>query len=77
MDKKLLIAIGIIILLVLTLATVLFIKPSIQTYFNNQKLNSQIELINAIISQANIDGYIILSNGTDEVTLIKYIPDVN
>ena len=75
MDKKFIIAIVIIVILVLTLLTILVIKPKVKEYYDNKLLSTQNEVINAIIFQANTNGYIVLSNGTDDIALIKYIPE--
>ncbi|MFA5019974.1 MAG: hypothetical protein WC533_02650 [Candidatus Pacearchaeota archaeon] len=74
-DKKLLIAIGIIIILAVALVYVTLIGPSLQGYIINKQLTAQEVVVKTIINQAETNGYVQLTDGERTIVLINYQPE--
>lgn len=72
MDKKFTVAIGIIILLVLILAYVLFIGPSINGYLVLKQIEAQKVAVNTIIGIVEQQGYVVLGEENKSIILVKY-----
>ncbi|MEK6891254.1 MAG: hypothetical protein AABX03_03890 [Nanoarchaeota archaeon] len=78
-DKRLVIAVGIILILIAVLLYVLLIGPSIQGYVVQKQVNAQENVIKAIIDVVEQQGSISLTDGNRSVVLIdrKYIISQN
>lgn len=62
------------LVLAFALISIFILKPQIDNYLNEQKIEGQKILIRAIISVADEKGYIVLQDDTNRtLALIKYI----
>lgn len=73
-DKRMAIAVLIIVVLVLILGYVLFIGPKVQGYVIKKETQAQQNIVSAIIQVVDQQGYVSLTDGNASVVLVKYIP---
>ncbi|MEM4625738.1 MAG: hypothetical protein QXJ28_03180 [Candidatus Pacearchaeota archaeon] len=73
-DRKLRIAILIIIILSLTLLYVLFIGPKINSYIIKKQVDAQKSVVKSIIDVAEQQGFVSLTDGERNILLVKYVP---
>lgn len=71
-DRKFLIAVGIIVVLALVLAYVTLIAPGIQGYIVKKQIDAQTITIQSIIQVVNQQGYVVLPDGNSSIVLVKY-----
>ena len=71
-DKKLVIAVLIIIVLALVLIYVLAVKPKVQGYVINKQIEAQKSAVDTIIQIVNQQGYVVLGPENNSIILVKY-----
>jgi ABC-type lipoprotein release transport system permease subunit len=74
LDKKFMIAIGIIAILGISLLYVVVIGPKIQEYSNDKKIQAQTETVQAILKIVEQQGYVAIGDGESSVVLVRYQP---
>jgi len=74
-DKKLGIAVLIIVVLAVALLYVLVIGPKIQGYVIAKETIAQENVVNAILSIVEQQGYVAIGQGENAVVLVKYEPN--
>ena len=76
-DKRLLIAVVIILVLVAVLAYILLIKPGFQGYVVNQQINAQENVVKAVLDIVEQQGFVQLTDGNRSVILVPYVSPQN
>ena len=74
LDKKFMIAIGIIVILGVALLYVAVVGPKIQGYFDDKQIQAQAETVQAILQIVEQQGYVAIGDGADSVVLVRYQP---
>lgn len=74
-DKRFIIALLIIVLLLGILFYVLFVGPRFQGYVTKKQLDAQQTVVNAMIDIATSQGYVTLTDGNRSIILVKYDPE--
>jgi uncharacterized membrane protein YdfJ with MMPL/SSD domain len=73
-DKKLGIAVLVIVVLAVALLYLTVVGPKIQGYLVSKEAAAQENVVNAILSIVEQQGYVAIGDGENSVVLVKYNP---
>jgi uncharacterized protein involved in exopolysaccharide biosynthesis len=72
-DRKFVIALIIMVILLLSLSYFLFIKPKYEVYVKQIKVDAQLEVINYLINQVEINGYSTITNENNQTYIVTKV----
>ena len=76
-DRRLAIALFIIVVLAVALLYLTVISPKIEGYVISRELQAQENVVNTILEIVNQQGYVAIGEGENSVVLVKYVPEQN